>query len=149
MALIIHLRFQTQGGKESHITLEESRHKRKLHSLNSYSGILCWILLFKFDNVLSHASSIYLQFIYIYTPYSPYIFTPLRTSQKSISKSPKPAKQDCLHFLNLFLTKYSSNLLLQVWGFCLPGFNKTWFHLLMLFPTADNTANLLHENKCF
>lgn len=91
----------TRWGKKSPITLEESRHKRKLHCLNLYSRILCWILLF--DNILSHASStiLYIYSSYIFTHPTVHIYL---HPPKSISKNSKPAKEVCLHFLNLFLT---------------------------------------------
>ena len=133
-----------KGGK-SHIAHQESRCKRNLHCLNFHSRILCWILLFEFDNSLSNASSAINSLCNILS-YNPYIFTP---PPKAICTSSKPAEQDCLHSYNLFLTKYLSNLLLQVRGFCLPGFNEMWFQLLLLFSIADNTANFLHEDKCF
>lgn len=112
--------------------------------------ILHWILVFELDNSLSNASSPINSLCNILS-YSPYIFTHTHpyATPKAIRQSSKTAEQNCLHFCNLFLIKYLSNLLLQVQGFCLPGFNKTQFQLLLLFSIADNIVNFLHEDKCF
>lgn len=133
-------------GEKGPITHQESRCKNNLHCLKFYSRILCWILLFEFDNSLLNPSSPINSLCNIDTLLQSIGDTP---PPQAVCKSSKPAEQDCLQFNNLFLTKYLSDLLLQVRGFCLPRFNKTRFQLLLLFSTADNTANFLHEDKCF
>lgn len=64
----------------------------------------------------------------------------------------EPVEQGCLHFWHLLLTTCLSDLLLQVWGFCLFILQN---HILQnvisaaitVFFTADNAENFLQDDK--
>ena len=125
MALVIHVLFQTQRGKKvplmRPVQMQKTPTLLKLLLKYPMLDFTTWVWQ-QFIKCLSSCQWP-LQHRHSPTVYTFYTHTPL-CILKAVCKSSKPAEQDCLHFYNL-LTKYLSNLLLQVWGFCLPGFNET------------------------